>query len=262
MANLSSSDTAAHIAAELASAQRDEARRLIELFCEDPRSQVQTALKRARRRLERDQAEHDRVRELYRYMHELGGHGLILGVDEVGRGSIAGPLTVCALSLPDEPIIWGIDDSKRLSPQKRQVLAAQILEVAQAVGICHIEPARIDVIGMAAALREAVLGAIADTGVEPDAVLIDGTPLQVHQREIDVVHGDARVASIAAASIVAKVTRDDLMVELDEIYPGYSFSASKGYASPDHIAAIGKLGLSPVHRVSFCGNFLKTESLF
>ena len=121
---------------------------------------------------------------------------------------------------------------------------------------------RIDAIGMARSLREAVAGAVADTGLAPDCVLMDGNPLGAVPNERDVVHGDATVACIAAASIVAKVTRDELMVELDAEYPGYHLARSKGYASPEHIQAIRERGLTPVHRVSFCGNFLETARLF
>ena len=171
-------------------------------------------------------------------------------------------LTVCAVALPDDPKVWGVNDSKQLSAQRRGELAVKIRQVAQAVGICHVPPARIDEVGMARALREAMLGAIADTGVEPDAVLIDGNPLHIHPKERTLVKGDARVACIAAASIVAKVTRDEMMVEYDEQFPGYHLASSKGYASPEHIEAIRERGLTPIHRVSFCQNFLETERLF
>ncbi len=262
MANMTSSAPAAAIAAELTSASLEEITALVERYQEDPRVQVQKARERALRRLEREQNERDRVSAMYATMHELGGEGIVLGVDEVGRGSIAGPLTVCAVALPDDPIIWGIDDSKRLTPARRETLAAQIADVALAIGICHIPPAEIDERGMATALRLAVQGAVRDTGLEPTCVLMDGNPLGAVPEERNVVHGDARVACIAAASIVAKVTRDELMVELDADYPNYPFATSKGYASPDHIAAIREHGLCDQHRVSFCGNFLETARLF
>ena len=127
---------------------------------------------------------------------------------------------------------------------------------------CVVMSGDVGLFSGARALREAVAGAVADAGVEPDCVLMDGNPLGAVARERDVVHGDATVACIAAASIVAKVTRDELMVEYDAEYPGYAFAQSKGYASADHIAAIKSRGLTPLHRVSFCGNFLQTESLF
>lgn len=262
MANMTSSVSAAQVAAELGSAPVDEIEEMVARYAEDPRIQVQKARERALRRLERERAELERVDAMYRAMSELGGPGVVVGVDEVGRGSVAGPLTVCAVCLPAEPRILGVNDSKQLSPQRRSMLAARILEVASAVGICHIEPARIDEIGMARALRAAVAGAVEDTGLDPDCVLMDGNPLGAVDNETSVVHGDAKVACIAAASIVAKVTRDELMVELDAEYPGYHLAQSKGYASPEHIAAIRQMGLSPVHRVSFCGNFLETASLF
>lgn len=254
--------TAREIAATLSDAPLEEARALVERYSEDPRKQVARAVEATRRRIEREQAERDRVRGMYSAMRELGGGGVVLGVDEVGRGALAGPLTVAAVALPDDPVVWGLDDSKRLSPARRESLAALVADVALAIGIAHVEPASIDAVGMAVALRQAMARAIADAGVEPDAVLIDGNPVHVHPRETCVVKGDARVACIAAASIVAKVTRDALMVALDEEYPGYHLAESKGYGSAEHVAAIRARGCSPVHRVSFCGNFLETPSLF
>lgn len=262
MANMTSSAPAAVISAELASAQIEELAALIERYRDDPRQQVKKACERASRRLEKEQREQERVRHMYEQMVELGGNGLVVGVDEVGRGSVAGPLTVCAVCLPTEPIIWGINDSKQLTPARRELLAVKIADVATAVGICHIAPEVIDEIGMAAALRRAVAGAVEDTCLAPDCVLMDGNPLGAVPQERNVVHGDAHVACIAAASIVAKVTRDEMMVELDAEYPGYHFAQSKGYASAEHIQAIKEQGLSPVHRVSFCGNFLETQTLF
>ena len=175
---------------------------------------------------------------------------------------MAGPLTVCAVCLPMEPRVWGINDSKKLTPARRELLSVKIAEVATAIGFCHIAPKDIDEMGMARAIRAAVAGAVADTGLEPDCVLMDGNPLGAVPNERDVVKGDAKIACIAAASIMAKVTRDEVMVEYDAEYPEYHLAESKGYASPEHIEAIRKHGLCPLHRVSFCGNFLQTERLF
>lgn len=262
MANLTSSASATVVAAELASAPFEEIEALVERYAEDPRLQVQKACERAMNRHAKELAERQRVDDMYETMFELGGDGVVVGVDEVGRGSVAGPLTVCAVCLPAQPRIWGLNDSKKLSPARRELLAVRIAEVAHAIGICHIDPERIDEIGMARALREAVAGAVADTGLTPDCVLMDGNPLGAVPNERDVVKGDATVACIAAASIVAKVTRDEMLVELDAEYPGYHLAQSKGYASPEHIQAIKERGLSPIHRVSFCGNFLETARLF
>ena len=221
MANMTSSLPATKIAAELTSASIEEIPSLLDRYRDDPRTQVQKACERAARRREKALAEQQRVIDMYRTMRDLGGEGVIMGVDEVGRGSVAGPLTVCAVCLPADPVIWGLNDSKQLSPTKRELLAARIAEVATAIGICHIPPAEIDELGMARCLRRAVAGAVEDTGVTPDCVLMDGNPLGAVPNERDVVHGDATVACIAAASIVAKVTRDEMMVELDGADPGY-----------------------------------------
>lgn len=254
--------TAREVAALLADAPFDELPSLCERYAEDPRAQVRRAVSVARRRHGREAAERERVRGMYALMRKLGGEGVVLGVDEVGRGAVAGPLTVAAVALPDEPVIWGLNDSKQLTPARREALAAEVAEHALAIGIAHVEPASIDAVGMAVALRMAMAHAIEDAGVEPDAVLIDGNPVHVHPRERTIVKGDARVACIAAASIVAKVTRDALMVALDAECPGYHFAESKGYASAEHVAAIRACGLSPYHRASFCGNFLETPTLF
>lgn len=254
--------TARKIAATLANAPVDELQPLLDRWHDDPRAQVRRAVGVAERRRAHEQAERARVEAMYDLMHELGGDGLVLGVDEVGRGAVAGPLTVCAVALPDDPKIWGVNDSKQLTPTRREQLAVQIRHVATAIGTCHIQPTEIDELGMSLCLRRAMAGAIADAGGDPACVLIDGNPVHVHPKERTLVKGDARIACIAAASIVAKVTRDELMIELDEQYPGYHFAQSKGYASAEHIAGIQKQGLSAVHRATFCQNFLSTQGLF
>ncbi len=229
---------------------------LCDAFSDDPRKGVQSAVAACRRRHEREARERDRVLSMYELQRSLGGEGVVVGVDEVGRGSIAGPLTVGAVALPADPIIWGLNDSKQLTPHRREELAGVIAEHAVAIGIAHIEPASIDAVGIGVALRMAMAQAIADCGIEPDAVLIDGNPVHVHPLEKTLVKGDARVACIAAASIVAKVTRDQMMVSYDAVYPGYHLAESKGYGSQEHIAAIRANGLTPLHRASFCQNFL------
>lgn len=254
--------SAAEIAAQLTHARYEDIDALIARFSHDERSQVRHAVEGATRRKARERAERGRVLEMYRLQRELGGDGVIVGVDEVGRGAVAGPLCVGAVALPDDPVIWGLNDSKKLSPARREVLAAHIAEVAVAVGIAYVEPESIDAVGMGVSLRMAMKGAIADTGLDPDAVLIDGNPVHVHPRESTLVKGDGRIACIAAASIVAKVSRDALMVAMDERYPGYHLAESKGYASPEHIAAIKARGLSEIHRATFCENFLEGPSFF
>lgn len=255
--------TASAVVALLKTAPLEDLQQLIERYGDDPRKQVAQAVGVATRRLEHERAERERVRALYETMNELGGtEGVVIGVDEVGRGAVAGPLTVAAVVLPQEPVIWGLNDSKKLTPAKRESLAAQIAQHALAIGIAHIDPEAIDAAGMGACLRIAVRRAIEDAGVEPTCVLLDGNPLHVHPLEKTIVSGDAKVACIAAASIVAKVTRDSYMVSMDAVYPGYHFAHSKGYASPEHIAAIREKGLTQIHRESFCTGFHEQESLF
>lgn len=251
---------AADVHALIAHADLEELPALLGRFADDPRRQVQRDVEAGRRRLAREARERARVEGMYGLQAELGGAGLVLGVDEVGRGALAGPLTVAAVALPADPRVWGIDDSKRLTPRRREELAARIADVAVAVGMAHVPSESIDAVGMACALRHAMREAIADAGVEPEAVLIDGNPVHVHPLERTIVHGDARVACIAAASIVAKVTRDHLMVAYDDVYPGYHLASCKGYGSAEHIAAIRALGPTPIHRLSFCGHFLEAAA--
>lgn len=230
----------------------------------DTRKGVLSAIESARRRLEAQQAEAARIEGLYTYESELARGGVAVGLDEVGRGPVAGPLTVGAVVLPPEPRILGLNDSKQLTAQHREDLAAQIKETAIAWTVQHVEPDSIDAVGMTASLRFAflkALGAIEEQGVSFDAVLLDGNPMRLDPREKNVVKGDAKCASIAAASIVAKVERDGIMCRMSERYPVYGFDANKGYASKDHIDAIKEHGLSPIHRVSFCTAFTQ-ETLF
>jgi ribonuclease HII len=166
-------------------------------------------------------------------------------------------LTVAAVALPLEPYLLGLDDSKRLTPARRQELATEIEALALACGIAHIEAETIDRVGMAASLRDAMSRAIEACSCAPDLVLIDGRPMHIHEKECCIVKGDRTVACIAAASIVAKVCRDALMVAADARFSGYGFASNKGYASPEHIAAIQNKGLSSFHRKTFCQNFFQ-----
>lgn len=194
-----------------------------------------------------------------------------VGLDEVGRGPLAGPLAVGAVVLPETPQIIGLNDSKQLTPAHREQLDKQIRATALAWDIEYIEPAQIDEDGMTACLKTAFSRAVAaideqlPAGGDGDgpvqAVLLDGSPLHIDARELSLVKGDARVAAIAAASIIAKVARDRLMVEYGKRYPAYDFASNKGYGSAEHIAAIERYGLSPIHRKSFCRNFPQ-ETLF
>lgn len=257
--------TVADIKARLARVSREEFAVLERSLIADTRKGVQNALAATRRRLDAEDAERARVAALYAYERELAQGGLVLGLDEVGRGPLAGPLTVGAVVLsPGADPIEGLNDSKQVPEAHRPAIAETIKERALAWAVVDVEPALIDELGMSACLRRAFSEAIErieGQGVKPEMILLDGNPLHLDPREVNVVHGDARCASIAAASLIAKVSRDALMVHYDAVYPGYDFASSKGYGSARHRAAIAEKGLTPIHRASFCQGFLQ-ESLF
>lgn len=256
--------TAHDVVAKLAHASKSEFDVLRRAYAADTRKTVQDALHRAERRIELEEVEQKRVDALYAYQSSVCDGRLCVGMDEVGRGPLAGPLVVGAVVLPDEPHVLGINDSKKLTAHAREQLVPRIEDVAIRWATFSVSPDDIDRIGMAQALRHAFSGALAkieESGVHPDVVLIDGNPLHIDSREVNVVHGDARCASISCASIVAKVTRDHVMEQYARVYPAYHFDQNKGYGSQQHIRAIETHGLTPIHRKTFCKNFHQ-ETLF
>ncbi len=181
------------------------------------------------------------------------GYALIAGVDEAGRGPLAGPVVAAAVILSPRSLIPGIDDSKKLTASRRKVLHRRIVRTAVAVGLGVVSPEEIDRMGIAVATRQSMLRAVEDLRVQPEYVLIDGLKLsELDLPATGVPQGDRRCYSIAAASIVAKVSRDRLLARLDNIYPQYGFEANKGYGTPEHLRAVEKHGYSPVHRNTFC----------
>lgn len=256
--------TLAEIKTLLQSATREEYEQLARALAADERKGVRQALAVALRRLDAEDAERKRLAGMYTFQEEIAAGGVAVGLDEVGRGPVAGPLTVAAVILPSEPRIEGLNDSKQVPAEKREAIAEEIKQVALAWAIEHVAPAEIDERGMAACLRLAfsrALAAVEAQGAQVDVVLLDGNSLGLDPRERNVVKGDAKCASIAAASIIAKVERDALMCRYAEEYPAYGFEKCKGYASAEHIAAIKEHGLSPVHRASFCHAWTQ-ETLF
>ncbi|HBA72916.1 MAG: ribonuclease HII [Geobacteraceae bacterium GWC2_55_20] len=182
------------------------------------------------------------------------GFQRIAGVDEVGRGPLAGPVMAAAVILPPGLQIPGIDDSKKLSPLKREILFDVITSKALAIGTGIVEPEVIDSINILQATRLAMLNAVGQLSPLPDFLLIDGiTPINTSIPQKTIKKGDSLSLSIAAASIIAKVTRDRLMVEMDKLYPGYGFAGHKGYGSALHLEAIRRLGPCPIHRLTFGG---------
>ncbi len=236
---------------------------------DDERKGVKQLLAQTHRRLEAQAQEKARLALLYAFDAAYSTTGYVVGLDEVGRGPLAGPLTIGA-------VVWekgvtplaGLNDSKQVPEAKRPELARAIAETALCHTLVFIEPEEIDTLGMSSCLRKAFKQAIdeidaqaAQKGIAITTVLLDGNPLHLDEREVSVVKGDAHSASIAAASLIAKVARDELMVSYDEHYPGYDFAHSKGYGSQKHRDAIVEKGLSPIHRKTFCQGILQ-ERLF
>lgn len=233
----------------------------------DTRKGVRQAVEVARRRLAAEREEEARLAAMYAFERELAaerGGSVVLGLDEVGRGPLAGPLAVGGVVLDPKAPIAGLNDSKQVRPEDRERIAAEVRERAVAWTVQYVQPDEIDRLGMTAALRQAFCAAIAEiesAGVTVDVVLLDGNPLHLDEREVNVVKGDGKCASIAAASLVAKVARDNLMVEYAELYPDYGLESNKGYGSEGHMDAIREKGLTPIHRRSFC-SFATQETLF
>lgn len=181
----------------------------------------------------------------------------ICGIDEVGRGPLAGPVVAGAVILPKDCDILYLNDSKKLSEKKRELLYDEIMEKAVATGIGMVSPARIDEINILQATYEAMRIAIGNLRVAPDLLLNDAVTIpEVDIRQVPIIKGDAKSVSIAAASIIAKVTRDRLMVEYDAVFPEYCFASNKGYGTAAHIQALKEIGPTPIHRRSFIGNFV------
>lgn len=201
--------------------------------------------------------ERARLEAMRAYEKEYEKYGYICGIDEVGRGPLAGPVVAGAVILPKDCEILWVNDSKKLSEKKREVLYDEIMEKAVAAGIGMVSPARIDEINILQATYEAMRKAIANLSVRPDVLLNDAvTILEVDIFQVPIIKGDEKSVSIAAASIIAKVTRDRLMVEYDSVIPGYDFASNKGYGTKAHIAGIRELGVSPIHRMTFVGKYI------
>ena len=246
------------IKAELKAASEEMLPSFISAYETDTRNGVQTLVSQAKKRLEKLQKEMERIEKLKRYERAYGeDHAFICGIDEVGRGPLAGPVVAGAVILPKDCHILYINDSKKLSEKKREELYDVIMEQAVAVGIGMVSPQRIDEINILQATYEAMRQAISSLKVQPDLLLNDAVTIpQVPIKQIAIIKGDAKSLSIAAASVMAKVSRDRLMVQYAEMYPEYGFEGHKGYGSAAHIEAIKKYGPCPIHRLTFIKNFM------
>ena len=250
-------ETMKDIKARFASAKEGEYNALFRHYENDERSGVQKLIQQYHKKLQALEDERVRTESMKKYEHEYEHLGYLCGIDEVGRGPLAGPVVACAVILPKDCNILWLNDSKKLTAKKRDELYDVILEGAVSVGIGMASPRRIDEINILQATYEAMREAISKLAVKPQILLNDAVTIpQIEIPQVPIIKGDAKSVSIAAASIIAKVTRDRLMAEYDKIMPEYGFASHKGYGSKSHIEAIRQYGPSPIHRATFIKNFL------
>ena len=240
---------------ELKTAGQTELLKLIDFYAQDKRKGVQTAVAQARKQMEALEKEKQRIEAMKSFEHQYEHLGYVCGIDEVGRGPFAGPVVAGAVILPKDCDILYINDSKKLSEKKREELYEEIMEKAVAVQVGYASPARIDEINILQATYEAMREAVSKLPVTPQILLNDAVTIPgITIPQVPIIKGDAKSVSIAAASIIAKVTRDRLMREYDKIMPEYGFDSNKGYGSREHIEALRTYGATPIHRKSFIKN--------
>ena len=219
----------------------------------DVRAGVQSAISKRKRELQKQVDEDLRLEKMLTYEKELYAQGiqLIAGVDEVGRGPLAGPVVAAAVILPKNCKIPGLNDSKRIPKSKHQAIYQAVLDQALSVGIGIKDNHVIDQINIYEATKLAMLEAIQELDPQPQHLLIDAMKLDLPISQTSIIKGDANSLSIAAASIVAKVTRDQMMASYDQEYPGYDFAQNAGYGTSKHLEGLEKQGVTPIHRRSF-----------
>lgn len=245
------------VKAQLQAACDNELPAFITQYEGDERAGVRKCVEAARKRMESLEREKLRTEKLWEYERGYSGYSHICGIDEAGRGPLAGPVVAGAVILPKDCDLLYINDSKQLSEKKREELYTAILEKALCWGVGYASPQRIDEINILQATYEAMREAISKLHPQPDLLLNDAVTIpQVSIRQIPIIKGDAKSISIGAASIIAKVTRDRLMREYDRLFPGYGFAKNKGYGGEAHIEALKKYGPTPIHRKSFIHRFV------
>nr|WP_302692264.1 ribonuclease HII [uncultured Streptococcus sp.] len=219
----------------------------------DGRAGVQAAISKRKRELQKQVDEDLRLEKMLAYEKELYTQGiqLIAGVDEVGRGPLAGPVVAAAVILPENCKIPGLNDSKKIPKSKHKAIYEAVLQKAIAIGIGVKDNHVIDQVNIYEATKLAMMEAIGQLEPQPQHLLIDAMKLDLPISQTSIIKGDANSLSIAAASIVAKVTRDQMMEEFDCEYPGYDFTQNAGYGTANHLAGLHKLGVTPIHRRSF-----------
>ena len=226
---------------------------LFEELILDGRAGVQAAISKRKRELQKQVDEDLRLEKMLAYEKELYTQGidLIAGVDEVGRGPLAGPVVAAAVILPENCKIPGLNDSKKIPKSKHKEIYEAVLQNAIAIGIGVKDNQVIDQVNIYEATKLAMMEAIGQLEPQPQHLLIDAMKLDLPISQTSIIKGDANSLSIAAASIVAKVTRDQMMEEFDKEYPGYDFAQNAGYGTAKHLAGLDKLGVTPIHRRSF-----------
>ena len=219
----------------------------------DQRSGVQKAIEKRKRAIQAELNEDLRLEQMLRYEKELyqAGYQTIAGIDEVGRGPLAGPVVAAAVILPPECKIKGLNDSKKIPKKKHMAIYQAILDQALAIGIGIMDNTVIDQVNIYEATKLAMKEALSKLSLKPDYLLIDAMKLDVEIPQESIIKGDANSLSIAAASIVAKVTRDKLMADYDKEFPGYDFAQNAGYGTKSHLQGLEQNGVTPIHRKTF-----------
>ena len=242
---------------EFEAASMEKLPSLYQEYQEDLRAGVRSLIEKYRKKEDALAKEKERTEQMKFYEKQYESRGYVCGIDEVGRGPLAGPVVAGAVILPRDCQILYLNDSKKLTAKKREELYDVIMDQAVAVGIGYVSPARIDEINILQATYEAMREAISKLPIQPDVLLNDAVTIPgVNIYQVPIIKGDGKSVSIADASIIAKVTRDRLMVEYDREIPGYGFASNKGYGSEQHIEALKKYGPSPIHRKTFLTHFL------
>ena len=247
------------IKAELENADKDTRESLLELCKKDTRKGVLKLVEKYEKQKAAMAEELERLKKMHEFEDKYSEYEYIAGIDEAGRGPLAGPVVAASVILPKDCEILYLNDSKQLSVKRRDELFDEIKQKAIAYGIGIVSQGRIDDINILQAPYEAMREAIGRMSEKqnPDLLLVDAVHIpDVDIKQVGIVKGDAKSVSIAAASILAKVTRDRFMVEMDKLYPEYGFASHKGYGSKFHIEAIKKYGASPIHRQTFIKNFV------
>lgn len=222
-------------------------------LAQDERAGVQAAIKKRQKELEKEAAEYARLEAMLSYEKALYENGVefIAGIDEVGRGPLAGPVVAAAVILPKDCKICYLNDSKKIPKSKHEAIYQEVMERALAVGVGIKDAAIIDQVNIYEATKLAMLEALGQLSQEPEHLLIDAMKLDTPIPQTSIIKGDANSLSIAAASIVAKVTRDKMMANYDKEFVGYGFAKNAGYGTAEHLDGLNKLGITPIHRKTF-----------